>query len=221
MKKLLAMCLVLSIATLANAEVLDLLPSVLQVQTYDVGLSGGRTGAEDSKLLYSDIIGVSVVVGYNYYAGYPAYSGYLVSSVDIDLHVVGAGSLTVNTKKLGGAPDVLTDLDTLIITPVPPIVNGPTIDRMQGISLGGIGAGSIIISKVFFHCEGDGDVLLDLTLLGLSEYAPYNLDGTAYPGYGPMTEQDLGDLMIYQIPEPMTMVLLGLGGLGLLRRRRR
>jgi len=33
-------------------------------------------------------------------------------------------------------------------------------------------------------------------------------------------EADFGDLIIYQIPEPMTVALLGLGGLFLLRRRK-
>ena len=197
---------------------------VLELVTYDVGQSSGRTGGPDDPLLPSDVIGVAIEVGHNPYIWdgnwHPAYDGYCVSSVDIDLHVIGAGSLTVNTKKLGGAPDILTDLDTLVIAPVPPIINGPSIDQMQGISLGGIGAGSIIISKVFFHCEGLGDVLLDLTLLGLSEYSQLNLDGTPYPGWEPMSELDLGDLVIYQIPEPITMVLLGIGSLGLLRKRR-
>lgn len=50
-----------------------------------------------------------------------------------------------------------------------------------------------------FHCDGLGTVTI-------------YLDDTAAPG------QDV--LIIHQIPEPMTMALLGLGGLALLRRRR-
>jgi hypothetical protein len=214
MKKLLAMCLVLSMATLANAAVLD-------VVTYDVGLSGGRDGTPGNELEPSDIIGVGVVVAHNAYPGYPGgtYDGYVVSSVDLDLHILGPGSITVTTLK-SGAPDVGTALDTLVVNPLP-ITDGPGIDRIQGISLGGIGAGAVIIDNILFHCDGPGPVLLDLTLLGLSEYAPYNDGGGGpWPGWEPMTELDLGDLVVYQIPEPITMVLLGLGSVGLLRRRR-
>jgi hypothetical protein len=50
-----------------------------------------------------------------------------------------------------------------------------------------------------FHCTDFGDVIIDLVDLG------------GGPG---------DQLIIHQIPEPMTMALLGLGGLALIRRRR-
>ena len=54
MKKLLATCLVLSMATLANA-------AVLEVVTYDVGQSGGRMGSSElDRLEASDTIGVKI-----------------------------------------------------------------------------------------------------------------------------------------------------------------
>jgi hypothetical protein len=212
MKKLLAMCLVLSMATLANA-------AVLEVVTYDVGLSGPRTGTSYNPLLPSDIIGVAVVVGYNPYPGYPAYSGYLVSSVDIDLHAVGPGSLSYNTDKLGN-PVVATDLDSLIVDDAV----GGDLPRLQGISLAGINGrdGAVIADLLFFHCDDIGNVILDITLLGLTEYSPYATPtGQPYPGgWLAAMESDFGDLVIHQIPEPMTMILLGLGSVGLLRRRR-
>jgi hypothetical protein len=212
MKKVLAMCLVLSMATLANA-------AVLEVVTYDIGQSGGRTGSSYDPLTYSDVIGVAVVVGLNPYPGYPGgtYDGYLVSSVDIDLHAVGPASLSVDTLKTGD-PKVYTDLDSLVVDdPV-----GGNMPRMQGISLSGLGAGGYIVDWIFLHCDGRGLVTLDLTLLGKSEYAPFN-DGAGgpYPAWQDMVEGDLGDLDIHQIPEPVTVVLLGLGSLALLRRRRR
>lgn len=212
MKKLLAMCLVLSMATLANA-------AVLETVTYDVGQSGGRDGRTlETALIPSDVIGVAILVGTNPYPGYPAYDGYLVSGVDIDLHAVGPGSLSVGIDKLGN-PMVSTDLDSIVVDlPV-----AGDLPRMQGISLGGIGAGSSIADLITFHCDGIGVVILDLTLLGLTEYSPYQTPlGLPYPGdWMAATENDLGDLVIYQIPEPITMVLLGLGSLGMLRRRRR
>ena len=231
MKKLLAMCLVLSMASAANAILIDTVAPVLQVVTNDIGQSGGRTGTYENPLQPSDVIGVAIIIGHNpYYTTYspygplPTYDGYLVSSVDLDLHAVGPGSLSVNTLKTG-APNVSTDLDSLDLT-LP--VNGD-IPRMQGISLAGIGPSEftegwsdVIAEGILFHCDGPGQVLLDLTLFGLTEYSPYkDLNGGPFPdGWLPATEEDLGDLIIYQIPEPITMALLGLGGLGLLRRRR-
>jgi hypothetical protein len=50
-----------------------------------------------------------------------------------------------------------------------------------------------------FHCDGPGDVIIQVFDEGLNV---------------------LDEIVIHQIPEPMTMSLLALGGLGLIRRRR-
>jgi hypothetical protein len=68
------------------------------------------------------------------------------------------------------------------------------------------------------HCEGEGEVVLTisegeagLATYGSSQIYPNPPGGT--PSYG-------GSITVYQIPEPMTVMLLGLGGLFLLRRRK-
>lgn len=58
----------------------------------------------------------------------------------------------------------------------------------------------VLVDYIDFHCAGLGDVILTLT------------DGNVTEVFDRQ--------VIHQIPEPMTMGLLGLGGLGLLRRRR-
>ena len=64
---------------------------------------------------------------------------------------------------------------------------------------------STIINDLLFHCEGQGDVLVEL------------LYDAAYPIYGVSSVVD--SVVIHQIPEPITMGLLGIGGLFLRRRK--
>ena len=71
-----------------------------------------------------------------------------------------------------------------------------------------------LIDELLFHCDGYVDVTITLMSRGLNvapteETKDYIDNGTV-----------LDTLIIHQIPEPMTMALLGLGGLALIRRRR-
>jgi hypothetical protein len=74
-----------------------------------------------------------------------------------------------------------------------------------------------VFSGIMLHCDGFGDVTLTLKVGLAAGNVFYDSAGT------PEEWQDGGimdTLIIHQIPEPMTMALLGLGGLALLRRRR-
>jgi hypothetical protein len=65
-------------------------------------------------------------------------------------------------------------------------------------------------------------ISIDLTLGGTTHYWNYSdTSGNPYGSDYNAAEGDLGDLTIYTVPEPATVALLGLGGLLLLRRRRR
>ena len=73
--------------------------------------------------------------------------------------------------------------------------------------------GSTIFDEILFHCEGiPGDVVI--TLVSGQSIVP--------PEGDPYVEvlETWDSVIIHQTPEPMTLGLLGLGGLGLLRRRR-
>jgi hypothetical protein len=80
----------------------------------------------------------------------------------------------------------------------------------------------ILMQGLLFHCEEPTDVTISLVAAGLGitrlEYdAAKNVIGQTVI-YAPGTVMD--SIIVHQIPEPMTMSLLGLGGLALLRRRR-
>jgi len=222
MKKLLALLIILSIVNIAGAAVLKVVP-------VNIGLSGDRLGGINDRLEFSDTIGLAIVLENNPYeyegTPYPAYDGYYLSSMDIDLEVSGPATLSV---ALGGPPFYAEDLG--VNAGLSPWtwtgIEGNAIGKIDGVALSPIGPGETdIIWNLLLHCDGPGDteglVTIDLTLHGLSQYAAY--EKTAAGGswvWLDMTEGDLGDLVIYQVPEPMTVALLGLGGLFLLRRRK-
>ena len=65
-------------------------------------------------------------------------------------------------------------------------------------------AGPVLVDLIDFHCEAPGDATVELWTGASDSTGAYTLVDTA---------------VIHQIPEPMTMVLLGLGGLFLRRRK--
>lgn len=79
----------------------------------------------------------------------------------------------------------------------------------------------VLMDGLLFHCFEESDVVVDLV-------APYGLVKYLHDAEGAVIGTEviaepgavLDTLTVIQIPEPMTMSLLGLGGLALLRRRR-
>lgn len=65
-----------------------------------------------------------------------------------------------------------------------------------------------IMDGLLFHCVELTDVIIDLHVTG-----PTIIDGQPIP-----ESTILDSIIVHQIPEPMTVALLGLGGLFLLRR---
>ena len=139
--------------------------TVLDIVTYDVGLSGGRLGGAWDALIAGNSVGVSVVIDWNPYPGY-TYDGYLVKNADLDLHCNGPGSLSIEFANSG--------FETLILED-PPIDENGNIPRLQASGkLVGAG-GQVIKGLLYYSSDGPGATLLDLTLYGLSEYSPVPL----------------------------------------------
>jgi len=78
----------------------------------------------------------------------------------------------------------------------------------------GPGDGEKVAWDILVHCTGRGNVLITLALNpGLPASDSIVLPSGEVPGLG-------NGVIIHQIPEPMTLTLLGLGGLFLARRKK-
>ena len=216
MKKLLILMLVFGLASLANATVID-------VVTVGVG-SLGHAGTEEDPLEESEIIEIKIILNadpdptWYYGGGYPAYDGWWLSSMDIALAV--SGSATLSEKGTGLATKMKHNTNFGLWTEPEPAVVGNAISQLSGAALGdGIQGQADLVWNLVIHCDGDGDIIVDLSHNIAGDYSEYA--NSAGAPWITMVEADLGDLTIHQVPEPATIALLGLGSMFLMRRRRK
>lgn len=231
MKKLLVLMLVLGMASLANATVID-------VVTLGLG-SLGHAGTSTDWLVEGETIEIGLVLNYNQVPSQPPRDGYILSMMDVDLHLSGPGTLDVGYWAYGnpyfqyhsnfslfGVVDAYSSTEWDSVGDGLDQIAGAATTPILGTEGTGPGSlGTLLLWDLIIECTGEGNIIIDLTLNGLSEYAPYtNINGKLPkpdpPGWVVMVEGDLGDLVIHNIPEPATVALLGLGGLFLLRRKK-
>ena len=135
-----------------------------------------------------------------------------VINFDIVYTSEGAGKLFVlDTEVVVDGPGTLDLAD--LTWPYDEGLNQVVGNIINTASFGTGMSDGILVDHLLLHCDALGDVILSL--------APsVSQGGTAYYPNGDPYDGQWGSVRIIQIPEPMTMALLGLGGLALIRRRR-
>jgi hypothetical protein len=194
MKKFICVLVFLALVNVANAGIVDLVISSLNGAPIDP--------VKEITIMPTDIVNFDVV-----YQG-PAPQGWWGWSLSLDMLVAGPGTLDISTiTKPTGYWNA--DLSKITVTPT-----GALLDFVAN-DIGTVPPG-IILDHFLLHCDDRGDVVIKLV---------ENPNTAA----GATLETDGGDLyellagpgiIIHQIPEPMTLTLLGLGGLFLARRKK-
>jgi len=197
MKKLLALVLVLGMATSASAA--------LQISVHKAG--GGETwdpmNPQDSQIniIPSDTLlldiwtdaDIGVFAGHTWALVCDTTTADISGGVAVDLGAEVTNQINGNTEDAGAV--------------IPPVGDEGIWGSIFNLSVSTpVGAGTVIATDILFHnvhFGGDGTISL------------YEVPDGVQMGPG-----DLMDSIVIHVPEPMSLSLLGLGGLGLLRRRR-
>lgn len=189
MKKLLALVVVLAFAAISSATTISL-----------VGPKAGEPGSKENPLQPSQIIVVPIVVD----AG--------LMSMDAIVRVDGLGSIAGATDVATGVQRFGWDAGFAADTAVTPKSATFAAGNFNGLGVNGA-TYPRVIGEIVFHCDGKDAIPVKVTIFGNDALGgSIAIDGSTMAAFGLPVE-------IYQVPEPITMSLLGLGGLFLARRR--
>lgn len=201
MKKLIVLFAILAMVNVASAGVVDIVISSLN------GLP--INPVSEITIAPTDTINVDVI-----YTPGPGETIWALSK-----EVVITGPMTASdATSTPGAPGIITwapgwnpDLSRVTMLP-----NGnPLIDTVANDV--GLVAPGIVLDHFLFHCEAIGDVTIVLVENpNTGAGGSYELDSEGTP----MELLSGPGIIIHQIPEPMTLTLLGLGSLFLARRKK-
>jgi len=214
MKKVLVLMLVLALSTAANAYVISV--------TNSVGSISGNMGTDNGAdaLVVGDVVNIKIELNDSGMGTPASYEGYVLRGMGLDLTVSGNGTLaelgTLKTTKFLMATELAPQTQ-----PLPLIVGNAIIAFGGAAPLAGMSPQTMITGNdlawnLTVTVTDANPIYLDLSLnagMGATQYADY-----WYGAWKTATNADLGDLAL-NVPEPMTIALLGLGGLFLRRRK--
>jgi hypothetical protein len=199
MKKFLLLMLVLGLTSFASAGVI---PDGTLLFTVNGEEQPAEVWLEPSEVIELDL---ELLQGHNVLA---LTFDYVLSNAQAELITDGAS---------GSYPDieeVMTDIEfptEFMFAGSTPIVEPQRVRITMGNLTGPVEGPAVLMKELYVHCLEATDVILEI-LVGSTS----TIDGVTYTAGEP-----LHTLIIHQIPEPMTIALLGLGGLFALRRRKK
>lgn len=235
MKKILALLLVLGFAATANATVLDIVANNIWIGGDNTKVIKAPTQAQLDAVGVGDRVNLKVVLNDN---GTPAtfgegpyafsVNGYFLSNLSSDIIVTGPGQVAIAAGSLNFNSHLsLTGSDPVSGNKIPWITGTGPLEDPPGLPGGEMTTASgdpwdqlstpMIFTRFYVTVTGTGIIDVDLTNFSVSP-SVYRAGGTG--AWIDFMESDYRDLQM-GIPEPMTIALLGLGGLGLIYRRRR
>jgi hypothetical protein len=192
MKKFICVLVFLALVNVANAGIVDLVISSLNGAPIEP--------VKEITIFQTDVVNFDVV--------YDAGQEWFGWSLSLDMLVTGPGTLDISTIT---RPTGYWNADLSKITATP---TGALLDFVAN-DIGTVPPG-IVLDHFLLHCDDMGDVIVRLVENpNTSAGATLETDGSdlyellAGPG-----------IIIHQVPEPMTLTLLGLGGLFLARRKK-
>jgi len=211
MKKLLVLMLVFGIASVANAGIIDIV-----IVSWGPGpdpVTGPIDPTKEITLYPSEWVNIDIIYSTDI-------ETQRLSQCFLEVTLTGLATMYVDDLTF---PEDTWDPDPTFTPGITEVVAGKQylLQYSEGMLLpsgGVLYPGGIAIDHILVHCDGQpGEVIITIADaavggVGSMESNPPGMVGMGLTLGGPIT--------IIQIPEPMTVALLGLGGLFLLRRRR-